>query len=263
MSHTVTLTICGDGVATVTLNRPEAHNALNARLKDELVDVLGTVAEDTAVRAVVLTGAGKSFCVGQDLGELNAQLQVDPAAAGETVDRHYNPITLLLATMPKPVVAAVNGTCVGAGLGFALACDLQVWAETATLSTAFTKVGLTTDSGLSATLVQAIGTARAKQLLFVGEAFSVADAIAWGFAGEVVPAADLEKCARELALRLAGGPTRALAATKRLVAASPYRPLTETLTAERDEQVALGLTRDHAAAVAAFVARERPVFTGA
>jgi 2-(1,2-epoxy-1,2-dihydrophenyl)acetyl-CoA isomerase len=178
------------------------------------------------------------------------------------VERHYNPITLLLATMPKPVVAAVNGTCVGAGLGFALACDLQVWPTGGSLATAFTKVGLTCDSGLSATLARAVGGARASSLVLLAQPFTVEQAIAWGFAGDVVEPDQVLAHALTIADQLAAGPTSAMAASKRLLATSPHRPLVETLAAEAVEQVALGMTRDHAGAVSAFLAREAPVFTG-
>ncbi|MEU5877839.1 enoyl-CoA hydratase-related protein [Spirillospora sp. NPDC047279] len=243
-----------DAVATVRLDRPEAGNALNDALKTDLLAVLQKVADDPGVRAVILTGAGSTFTVGQDLRELKAH----PETADGTVERHYNPITLLLATMPKPVVAAVNGTCVGAGLGFALACDLHVWSSRATLSTAFHKVGLTCDSGLSSTLARSVGLARAASLIHLAEPFSIQQAITWGFAGEVVEPLEVEPVAAKLARRLAAGPTRAFAASKRLLA----RPLAEALEAEALEQNALAATHDHTAAVAAFLAREEPVFRG-
>ncbi|MET7397299.1 enoyl-CoA hydratase-related protein [Dactylosporangium sp. NPDC005572] len=223
--------------------------------KERLLAALRAAAADDAVRAVVLTGTGTVFSRGQDLRELDAALRADPAAAAETVERHYNPITLLLATMPKPVIAAVNGTCAGAGLGFALACDLQVWSATATLATAFTKVGLTCDSGLSATLARAVGHARASALVLLAEPFTVEQALAWGFAGDVVAPEEVEPRALALAARLAGGPAQALAASKRLLAASAGRSLPDTLRAEAAEQAALGVTPDHAAAVAAFTSR--------
>ena len=257
----VVLTVA-DSVAVVRLNRPDHRNALSDALKSGLLDALREVADDASVRAVVLTGAGPAFTVGQDLGELHRALESDPETAGETVEKHYNPITLLLATMPKPVIAAVNGTCVGAGLGFALACDLQVWSSRATLSTAFHKVGLTCDSGLSATLVRAVGLARASSLVLLAEPFSAQQALGWGFAGEVVEPEEVEPRAMKLAHDLAAGPTRAIAASKRLLASSASRPLAETLRAEAAEQVALGMTRDHAAAVSGFLAREQPVFRG-
>lgn len=263
MIDAVTLCLRRDGVALVRLNRPTAQNALSTAVKADLLDVLTKVALDEEVRAVVLTGAGSTFTVGQDLAELHQALATNPARAAETVELHYNPITSLLATMPKPVVAGVNGTCVGAGLGFALACDLQVWAAGATLATAFTKVGLTCDSGVSAALVRTVGHARASELVLLAEPFSVEQAIGWGFAGQVVAAAEVEDRALAVAHRLATGPTRAYAASKRLLAQATSRPLAETLRAEAEEQMSLAVTRDHAAGVGAFLARERPVFTGA
>jgi 2-(1,2-epoxy-1,2-dihydrophenyl)acetyl-CoA isomerase len=251
----VSVAIERDGaVAVVRIERP----ALGLAVKTGLLAALREVAADDAVRAVVLTGTGTVFSLGQDLRELSEALRADPAAAGETVEAHYNPITLLLATMAKPVVAAVNGTCVGAGLGFALACDLQVWSASATLSTAFTKVGLTCDSGLSATLVRAVGLPRAARLVLLAEPFTVEQAIGWGFAGDVVEPGQVEPRARELAAGLAAGPARAIAASKRLLArAAAGVSLTDTLHAEAVEQVALGRTPEHAAAVSAFLARSR------
>ena len=155
----VLLVSLDDGVATVTLNRPDRGNGLTTELKERLLDALGNVGDDPAVRAVVLTGSGRSFCVGQDLGEHAEALRSDASTAFETVKRHYNPIVALLAGMPKPVIAAINGACVGAGLGFALACDLRIAADTAKFATAFTAIGLTCDSGLSATLALAVGAA--------------------------------------------------------------------------------------------------------
>ncbi|MEE3128227.1 MAG: enoyl-CoA hydratase-related protein [Actinomycetota bacterium] len=248
--------------AVVTMHRPDQGNALSTALKSALVETLRDVGSDDGVRAVVLTGAGATFTVGQDLREAVASLRADPARAGDTVHDHYNPITTVLATMPKPVVAAVNGTCVGAGLGFALACDLQVWAAGARLGTAFTGVGLTCDSGVSASLVRTVGPARASRLVLLGEAFSVEQAVEWGFVGDVVPAEQVLADATSLARRLAAGPTRALAASKRLLASGASRSLADTLAAEALEQNALGRSADHAMAVEAFLARTPPVFTG-
>lgn len=249
-------------VAEVTLHRPDRGNALSAALKDALVAALAEVAADDSVRAVLLAGAGPAFCVGQDLGEAAAALERDPATAAETVERHYNPITRSLATMPKPVVAAVHGTCVGAGLGFALACDLQVWAAGATLATSFSAVGLTCDSGLSASLARSVGEARARSLVLLGDRFTPEQGVAWGLAGDVLPAADVLDHARALADRLAAGPTTAYAESKRLLAAAVSSTLDEVLTAEAAAQARCGLTADHGIAVSAFLAREVPAFTG-
>ncbi|WP_051218405.1 enoyl-CoA hydratase/isomerase family protein [Nocardioides insulae] len=250
-------------VAEVTLNRPDQHNALDVALKERLVDVLADLADDVSVRAVVLTGAGRSFCVGQDLGEHAHLLHSDPATAFGTVGAHYSPIVSALATMPKPVIAAVNGTCVGAGLGFALACDLRVFAEGGKLGTAFSGIGLTADSGLSATLVQAVGRARAAELLLLGPMFSTEDAVAWGVAGRIVSPDEVLGTARELADRLAAGPTLAYAESKALLAeAAAGADLESVLAAEGAAQARLGLTADHQGAVRSFLAKERPSFTG-
>ena len=178
-------------VVTITLDRPDRGNALTAQLKTELLDAVTEAAADSEVRAVVLTGAGKAFCAGQDLAEHAVALQTDPATAFDTIERHYAPIVNTLATMPKPVVAAINGACAGAGLGLALACDLRLAAAGARLSTAFTAIGLTCDSGLSATLVRAVGAARASELILLAEPFTAEQAAQWGVVTQVVPAEEL------------------------------------------------------------------------
>ncbi|KAA1373055.1 enoyl-CoA hydratase/isomerase family protein [Aeromicrobium fastidiosum] len=249
-------------VATVTIDRADRRNALDRPTKIALRRALDEVAADPAVRAVVLTGAGSAFCVGQDLGEHAAALEDDAGTAFATVDEHYNPIVMALATMPKPVIAAVNGMCVGAGLGFALACDLRVLAAGASLGTAFSAIGLTCDSGLSSTLSRAVGESRAKELVLLARPFSSEDAVAWGISGEVVPGEDVLSSAQALATRLAAGPTAAYAASKRAIADAWTMTLPEVLRAERAAQQALGLTADHQGAVAAFLAKQKPAFTG-
>ena len=249
-------------VAVVTLDRPKRRNALDAAAKTGLRRALEDVASDDAVRAVLLTGAGEAFCVGQDLAEHAAALHADPARAFATVEEDYTPIVRLLATMGKPVVAGVNGTCVGAGLALALACDLRVFAEESVLATAFTAIGLTCDSGLSSTLARAVGASRARELVLLGESFSARQAVAWGISGRVVPRAEVGTASRELAALLAAGPTAAYAESKRLIARAWDRDLEETLAAEGRAQARLGLTADHAGAVEAFLAKRRPVFEG-
>ncbi len=251
-----------DAVATVTLNRPDRRNALTGELKEALVAALEEVAADAEVRAVVLTGAGSAFCVGQDLGEHAAALEADPSTAFDTVPQHYSPIVTALATMPKPVVAAVNGTCVGAGLGFALACDLRVFAGGATLGTAFSAIGLTCDSGLASTLPRAVGDARARELVLLGRNFTPEEAVGWGIAGEVVPGEEVLAAAAKIASLLAAGPTLAYAESKRLLAVGLDRSLTDTLGEEAVAQARCGMTQDHIGAVTAFLNRERPTFAG-
>lgn len=243
-------------MATVTLARPSLSSTAKTALRDALADV----AADEEVRAVVLTGNGKAFCVGQDLAEHAAALQADPGTAFATIDEHYNPIVSALATAPKPVVAAINGTCVGAGLGFALACDVRVAAESARFGTAFTGIGLAPDSGLSVTLARAVGVARASELILLAEPFSAADALAWGVVGSVVPDGDLPTAAHRVAARLAAGPTAAYAEAKAALAAA--FPLAEALDREGAAQARLGRTEDHRGAVAAFLAKAKPEFTG-
>lgn len=250
------------GVAIVTLNRPGRRNALDRATKVALRDRLRGVAADDAVRAVVLTGAGTAFCVGQDLAEHAAALRADPARAFDTVTEHYSPVVEELATMAKPVVAAVNGTCVGAGLGFALACDLRVFSGTATLGTAFAGIGLACDSGLSATLAAEVGAGRAMELLLLADPFTAADLVGWGVAARVVDASDVLPTALDLAGRLAAGPTAAYAESKRLVREGSARDFSGTLAAEHAAQARLGLTADHAAAVSAFLERRKPEFRG-
>lgn len=253
------VTVERDGaVASVVLPGP----ALNLAVKESLLEALRGVAADDQVRAVVFGGTGRAFCVGQDLAEHAAALSKDAATALDTVAEHYNPIVTLLASMPKPVVAAVNGTCVGAGLGLVLACDFAVVAEGTVLGTAFTGIGLTCDSGLSVTLPQAVGMQRAKALLLKPATFRAEQAVAWGMPFELAPVAEVRARATELAATLAAGPTAAYAETKRLLVDGASRPLAESLNAEAAAQRRLGTTADHGNAVRAFLAKEKPVFQG-
>jgi 2-(1,2-epoxy-1,2-dihydrophenyl)acetyl-CoA isomerase len=249
-----------DATATVIINRPDRRNALDTATKIALRDALESVAADGTVRAVVLTGAGS--CVGQDLGEHADAMQADATTAFDTVDEHYSPIVAALATMPKPVIAAVNGACVGAGLGLALACDLRIVSSAAKFGTAFSAIGLTCDSGLSATLVRAVGQSRASELVLLGDAFDAHQALAWGIGGTIVDPEDLLTRAQDLAQRLAAGPTRAYAESKSLLAAAASSTLGDALTAESAAQHRLGLTSDHQGALTAFMAKEKPTFDG-
>lgn len=249
-------------VVVLTLNRPARYNALTTELKTALLDAVAHVARDASVRALVLTGAGRAFCVGQDLVEHAAALRSDPSTAFDTVTGHYNPIVLGLADLPFPVVAAINGPCVGAGLGFALACDLRIASAGLRFSCAFTGIGLTADSGLSASLARAVGTARATELLLLNETFTAEAALAWGLLRAVVPAEEVVPAALELARRLATGPTKAYVEVKRAVRRGAVCPLPEVLAAEAAAQARLAVTQDHLAAVEAFLAKRRPTFHG-
>jgi 2-(1,2-epoxy-1,2-dihydrophenyl)acetyl-CoA isomerase len=257
------VTLERDGaVAVVTLNRPERRNALTVELKEALHEALAEVAADADVRAVVLAGSGKSFCVGQDLGEHVESLRGNASTSFDTVERHYNPIVRLIATMPKPVVCAINGGAVGAGLGFAMACDLRVAAEGATFATAFSAIGLTADSGLSATLTHSLGAARATELLLLGESFDAAQALASGLVRAVVPGEEVLGAALTLAQKLAAGPTLAYAEIKKAVAVGAVSDLDTVLAAEAAGQARLGVTSDHREAVEAFLEKRKPLFEG-
>ncbi|WP_433288012.1 enoyl-CoA hydratase/isomerase family protein [Pseudonocardia sp. CA-142604] len=249
-------------VAVLTLNRPARYNALTTELKTDLLAAVEDLGKAEDVRALVLTGAGKAFCVGQDLGEHAEALRVDPSTAFDTVTEHYNPIVAELADMDFPVVAAINGPCVGAGLGFALACDLRIAAAGLKFSTAFTGIGLTADSGLSASLAHAVGVARATELLLLGEPFTAEDAQAWGLVRAVVPPEEVVPAAMELARRLAAGPTKAYAEVKRGIRLGAVSALPDVLAAEGAAQARLATTSDHADAVEAFLAKRRPTFRG-
>jgi 2-(1,2-epoxy-1,2-dihydrophenyl)acetyl-CoA isomerase len=249
-------------VATVVINRPERRNALDDETKSALVQCLADVATDQSVRAVILTGSGGAFCVGQDLAEHAEALKGGAAEAFSTVEEHYSSIVRTLMTMAKPVVGAVNGTCVGAGLGFALACDLRVFSSAATLGTAFSSIGLTCDSGLSHTLPRAVGEARARELVLLARPFTPVQAVGWGITGEIVEPDMVQARATELATELAAGPTSAYAASKELLSGTWVRDLDQALLAEAAAQVRVGGTADHAGAVSAFLAKQRPSFSG-
>jgi len=248
-------------VATITLDRPEARNALNTATKEALLAALTEVHADDAVRAVVVTGAGRAFCVGQDLRE-----HADTLAAGgdvqDTVRAHYNPIALAIATMPKPVVAAVNGPAAGAGAGFAFAADLRLASERASFVTAFAGIGLSADSGMSWTLQRLVGYARASALLLLSEPVTAAQALDMGLVNAVVEPDTLGAAAHDLAARMAAGPTIAYAAIKTALARAAVSDLPTALETEAVLQQRAGATQDHRNATAAFLAKQTPVFTG-
>ncbi len=261
MSDTVLLDVTG-AVATITLNRPEGMNALTLEAKTALLTVLQAVAADEAVRAVVLTGTGRAFCVGQDLREHAALIAAGDPAPLSTVREHYNPVVTLIAAMPKPVIAAINGTAAGAGLGLACACDFRIGAAGSRFTTAFAGIGLTADSGLSWTLPRLVGSGRAAALLLLAEPFTTEQALEMGMLNAVVPAEQVLAAATELAVRLAAGPTAAYACIKSSLSAGATSSLVEALAKEDELQTRAGATADHAAAVESFLAKQPPVFAG-
>lgn len=251
-----------DGVATLTMNRPESMNSLSTELKDALVAALADVGADSSVRAVVLTGSGRGFCVGQDLSEHVQLLEAGDPAPLSTVVEHYNPIALSLAQMPKPVIAAVNGTAAGAGASFSFACDFRIVAEQAKFLLAFANVGLSLDSGASWTLPRLIGAGRALELSLLARPITAQQAQQYGLVTQLLPAEQVLPAAQELAAQLAAGPTVAYAGIKSAIHYAATATFEQALDKEAVLQAAAGATEDHRAATAAFVAKQKPVFTG-
>jgi 2-(1,2-epoxy-1,2-dihydrophenyl)acetyl-CoA isomerase len=252
-----------DGVATITFNRPEAMNSLDVATKEALLAALRQVADDPAVRCVVLTGTGRAFCVGQDLKEHVALLKSGATdTLFTTVDDHYNPIVTTLVGMQKPVIAAVNGVAAGAGASLAFACDLRIVADTAGFNLAFANIALSCDTGSSFTLQRLVGRARAIELLYFPRTVAADEALTLGLATQVVPAGELAEVVTDLATRLAAGPTVALGAMRLSLTFAADHTLMESVEFESAQMTRTGQTADHAAAVEAFLAKEKPVFEG-
>ncbi len=250
-----------DAVATITLNRPHARNALTAEMKDALLAAVRKAWAQAEVRAVILTGAGEAFCSGQDLRE-HAEVLASGAEPTGTVRQHYNPIITTIMTMPKPVIAAVNGNAAGAGASLALACDFRVAARRASLLMAFARVGLAADSGASWTLQRLAGPAKAAELLMLAEPVDAEHALAAGLFTTVVADDEVVPEAMRLAQRLAGGPTAAYGGIKDQLLYSASHGLADSLENEARVQAELGQTADHGAATLAFTRKERPTFHG-
>ena len=257
MSDTVTRDDAG-GVATLTLQRPGLSHAM----RTDLLAAVEAVAADESVRTVLITGTGRAFCVGQDLAEHLESLKGNAATSLNVVVEEYNPLILALAALRVPVVVGINGACAGAGLGIALAGDLRVAAAGAKFTTAFTGIGLSSDSALASRLVHCVGASRATQLLLLPEPFLAETAEQWGLVHRVVPPEQVLEEAHALATRLAQGPTAAYRAVKTVLATAATDSLEDTLALEARLQTALGQTADHKEAVEAFLSKRMPGFTG-
>lgn len=244
-------------VTTLTLNRPDALNALTAALRRDLLAAVKAAGRDAEVRAVVITGAGRAFCAGADLRGGSGEREFRRVLTDE-----YNPLIEVIRTLPKPVIAAVNGVAAGAGMSLALAADLVVAADDARFVPAFGRIGLVPDSGLTRTLVRAVGRHRAFEMLLGERQLTAAEAEAAGLVAAVVPGDRLADTARQLAERLASGATRAIGLTKRLIADAEDADLVDSLAAEAALQEIAGRTEDHAEGVAAFTEKRDPVFGG-
>jgi 2-(1,2-epoxy-1,2-dihydrophenyl)acetyl-CoA isomerase len=248
-------------VATITINRPAARNALTTETKVALLNALRDCSGDAGIRAVILTGAGGAFCAGQDLRE-HADLAAAGAAPVDTVRDHYNPIVMTITGMAKPVIAALPGVAAGAGASLAFACDFRIAARRASFLMAFARIGLTADSGASWTLQRLTGAARAAELLMLAEPVSSDRALQLGLVTSVVADEELPAAAAAFAARLAAGPTLAYAAIKESLLFAAGHGLHEALAKEADLQEQLGESQDHHAATQAFLRKEQPVFEG-
>jgi 2-(1,2-epoxy-1,2-dihydrophenyl)acetyl-CoA isomerase len=246
-----------DGISTITLNRPDSLNALNATMRRELLAAFKDAARDQSVRAVVLTGHGRGFCSGADL-----RGGADERAFRAVLTTQYNPLITAIRELPKPVIAAVNGVAAGAGVSLALACDLVVASDEARFLLAFVRIGLVPDSGAVRVLVRSLGRHRAAELAMTGDPLPASEAAAAGLINGVVPSAELASHASSVAQRLAAGPTLAIGLTKRLINQAEGPGFAEGLALEAALQELAGRTQDHAEGVAAFSEKREPRFMG-
>ncbi|HEY7873718.1 MAG TPA: enoyl-CoA hydratase-related protein [Actinomycetota bacterium] len=252
-----------DGVAVVRLDRPEVLNAFNDEMGFAALEAVEKASADDDVRCIVITGTGRAFSAGEDLGALQVGYEAgEPPPSGDTLVKRYNPLIRAIRAAPKPVVAAINGVAAGAGASIALACDFRIAVDKAKLSLAFVKVGLVPDSGGLWFLTKMVGAARAWELGATGDPLDAARCLELGIVNEVVDADGFEDAWRSFARKLAVGPTRAYALIKQLVDSSTRVSLDDQLEAEVDAQTQAGLTSDHLEGVRAFLGKRAPDFEG-
>jgi 2-(1,2-epoxy-1,2-dihydrophenyl)acetyl-CoA isomerase len=250
------------GIARLTLNRPQRLNSFNTVMLSEVQNALVTLRQDDSARVLVLTGAGRGFCAGQDLGDRVVAPGGAPPDLGRSIENGYKPLILALRGLPLPVIAAVNGVAAGAGANIALACDLVIAARSANFIQAFSKIGLIPDSGGTWFLPRLVGHARATGLALLGDKLPAEQAVQWGLIWRCVDDGLLGDEVDAIARQLAAAPTRGLARTKQAMLASWGHTLEQQLDVERDYQQELGHSADYAEGVAAFMAKRAARFTG-
>ena len=251
----------GHGIARLTLNRPERLNSFDAAMHGEVRAVLARVVLEGG-RVLVITGAGRAFCAGQDLADRSVAPDAATTDLGKSIGEHYNPLVLALRNLPVPVIAAVNGVAAGAGANLALACDLVIAARSASFIQSFCKLGLVPDCGGTWTLPRLVGPARAMGLALLGDRLGAQEAAQWGLIWRCVDDDAFPQAIESLATQLAAAPTRGLARTKQALYESWGHSLAAQLDIERNCQAELGRSADYAEGVAAFVAKRTPAFTG-
>jgi 2-(1,2-epoxy-1,2-dihydrophenyl)acetyl-CoA isomerase len=250
-------------VARLTLNRPDKLNSFNVAMHGEVRSALEQVRSDASLRVLVLTGAGRGFCAGQDLADRIVAADAPPVDLGESMQKYYGPLVLALRALPLPVVCAVNGVAAGAGANLALACDIVIAARSASFIEPFCRLGLVPDTGGTYFLPRLVGSARAMGLTLLGEKLPAQQAADWGLIWKCVDDDRLVEETNSLARTFAAGPTRGLARTKQALYASPANTLEGQLDIERDLMRELGFSRDYREGVSAFIEKRAPVFTGA
>ena len=258
---TLQLTI-EDGVAILTLNRPDRLNSFTGAMHEEMQDALTQIETDETIRAVLLTGAGRGFCAGQDLGDRAVAPGGEAVDLGHSCETYWNPMVRRLSEMAIPVICAVNGVAAGAGANVALACDIVMAAKSAKFIQSFANIGLIPDSGGTWVLPRLIGQARALAITLTGEPIMAEKAEDWGMIYKAVDDEALLETALTLAKKLASGPTLGLAETKKRIRDSAQNTLAQELNLERDAMRKLGYSADYAEGVAAFMEKRKPVFTG-
>jgi len=258
MSYETILFEVNEGIASLTLNRPEVFNAFNEQLSADVIDALKKTAKDKSIRVLVISGSGKAFCSGQDLKSIAGKQR----SLSESIHKRYNPMIKAIRNLPIPVIAKLNGVAAGAGCSLALACDIIIASEQASLIEVFINVGLVMDSGSSYFLPRLVGSARAFELATLGSKVSASQAAEWGMINKVVPAGQLDEEVNQLAARYAKAPTKAIGLMKKMLNKSFHSDLDTMLEYEAFCQEIAGRSEDYKEGVSAFVEKRTPNFTG-